>query len=386
MTPRYIFETATAADDAAIRHLLATSPVPGAVTLTYEREPDYFLGSGTMGHFVQVGVCRVVDGPHPAGALVGLGCRATRPMFVNGQVTELGYLGQLRVAGQHQGRGVLSGAFRTLRAWHADGRVCGYITTIVEGNRAAEGVLVRHARRPVPAYREVAGLCTLALVVTRLPWLRQRVVPTAARQCAISRGTGAALGEIVAFLQRCGAARQFFPYYTAADFCHHGLTLDFQVSDFVVARQAQAGQIVGVMGLWDQSRYKQTVVHAYQRPLLRRLRRGINLAIRLAGGQPLPPPGVHLRYAYASFVCVQDDDPAVGAALLWEIYRMAAARDYTLVLIGLVAGDPLMQVARRYPHIAYDSRLYTVNWDDEPQPALYERLDGRLPAVEIAAL
>jgi hypothetical protein len=373
----YIFDIASPADDAAIRHLLASSPVPGSVTLTYEREPDYFLGSGTMGHFCQVIVCRHL----PDNALVGLGCRATRPLFINGQPEEVGYLGQLRIAEEHQGRWVLSSAFRALRAWHRDGRVSGYITTVIEDNTVAKGVLVRHPRRHFATYREVDRLCTLALVVMRPAWLRWRVLRAAA-PCTISRGSRAQLGDIVAFLQRCGAARQFFPCYTEADFCDSPLTRDFHPHDFVIARRN--GTIVGVVGLWDQARYKQTVVQAYSRTL-HRLRPAYNLAARITGAQPLPLPGEHLRYAYASFLCVQGQDRATFAALLWRVYQMAAERGYTYLMLGLTTSDPLLEVARRYPHLAYYSRLYTVGWDDGLS-ALYDRLDGRIPYVEIAAL
>jgi hypothetical protein len=380
MSKPYIIEDATPADDADIRRLLATSAVPGPVTVTYEREPDYFVGCGTMGPFCQVAVCR----HRPDNTLVGLSCRATRPMFVNGQVEEVGYLGQLRIANAHQGRGLLSAAFRTLREWHHDGRVSGYITTIIEDNTVAEGVLVRRPRRHFPAYRAYDRLCTLALVLTRRPaWLRWRVLPAAARAYTLSRGSAHTLSEIVAFLQECGAARQFFPLYTEADFGDSPQTRDFQVSDFVVARRG--GAIVGVMGLWDQSRYKQTVVQSYSRTL-RRLRPFYNAGARLAGAQPLPLPGEHLRYAYASFVCVRHNDQAAFAALLWQVYQMAAERGYTYLMLGLTAGDPLQAVARRYPHIAYYSRVYTVEWPDDPPPGLRARLDGRTPSIEIAAL
>jgi hypothetical protein len=378
MSQLYTFDEATPADDADMRRLLAASPVPGSVALTYEREPDYFLGCGTMGPFYQVGVCRHV----PDGQLAGLSCRATRPMFVNGQIEEVGYLGQLRIAPEHQGRGVLSGAFRTLRKWHTDGRVAGYITTIIADNHVAEGVLVQRPRRHFPAYRPLAQVYSLALALARRPWLRRRGHTPETAGVRISRGSDALLGEIVAFLNRCGAARQFFPAYSEADFRDSPLTLDFDARDFVLARRD--GAIVGVLGLWDQSRYKQTVVHDY-RPTLRMLRPAYNLAAGLLGAQALPQPGEHLRYAYASFCCVDDDDPAVFAVLLWQVYQMAAARGYAYLLLGLTDADPLLAVARRYPHLSYESRLYTVDWPDDP-PGLYDRLDGRIPYIELAAL
>jgi GNAT superfamily N-acetyltransferase len=380
MTDAYTIEFATPADDAAIRRLLASNPVPGAVTVTYEREPSYFPGCATMGHFCQVAVCR----HQPSGAVVGLSCRAARPMFVNGQAEEVGYLGQLRIDPAHQGRWLLSRAFQHLREWHNDGRVAGYITTIIEDNAIAEGVLVRRARRHFPIYRELDRLCTLALVVTRLP-LRRRVCPAGAPAYTISRGSEATPGEIAAFLRECGAARQFFPVYDEADFCDNPLTRDFQMRDFVIARHGQGGALVGVLGLWDQARYKQTVIHSYHGSL-RRLRPAYNLGARLLGAPPLPPPGGHLRYAYASFGCVRQDDPAIFAALLWQVYRMAAERGYSYLMLGLTTSDPLLPVARRYPHLAYYSRLYTVDWPDAPRAGLHARLDGRTPYIELATL
>ena len=53
-------------------------------------------------------------------------------------------------------------------------------------------------------------------------------------------------------------------------------------------------------------------------------------------------------------------------------------------MVGLVAGDPLLPVAREFLHIAYPSRLYTVSFPEEDGQNV--PLDGRVPYVEIAAL
>ena len=46
--------------------------------------------------------------------------------------------------------------------------------------------------------------------------------------------------------------------------------------------------------------------------------------------------------------------------------------------------DPLLPVAYEYPHIAYHSRLYLACWKDGK--GFLDRLDGRIPYIEIAAL
>ena len=48
-TGRLPFALATPADDADIRRLLRENPMPGQITLTLEREPDYFADADLPG-------------------------------------------------------------------------------------------------------------------------------------------------------------------------------------------------------------------------------------------------------------------------------------------------------------------------------------------------
>ena len=38
-------------DEAALRRMLRENPMPGAISLTFEREPDYFAAAGVDGSF-----------------------------------------------------------------------------------------------------------------------------------------------------------------------------------------------------------------------------------------------------------------------------------------------------------------------------------------------
>ncbi|MCK6626608.1 MAG: hypothetical protein L6R45_15700 [Anaerolineae bacterium] len=367
----FTFDLATPADDSAIRRLLANNPVPGRVTVTYEREPNYFLGCATMGHFCQVLVAR----HRPSGQVAAVATRTTRPLFVNGAIEEVGYIGQLRVDERFRARWLVSGGFRYFYQLHADGRVAGYITTIIEGNTEAQGILVEHARRHFPVYREVDRLCTLAII------LRKQKIPLPLKEGAnITPASPADLPAIIGFLHQYGATKQFFPVFGEADFAG-ATTLDFRVEDFMVARQN--GQIVGVMGLWDQLRYKQTIVRAYHGSL-RWLRPFYNGWLRLSGAKPLPPPGQPIHFAYASFICMAQNNPDAFGILLRDVYNLAVGRGYAYLMVGLSTRDPLLDVARSYAHIPYYSRLYTVCWPDDQR--FHKKLDQRIPYVEIATL
>jgi hypothetical protein len=70
--------------------------------------------------------------------------------------------------------------------------------------------------------------------------------------------------------------------------------------------------------------------------------------------------------------------------MLRSLCTLAAQRGYGRVLVGLTERDPLLAVARQYPHIAYVSRLYTACWKEESQ--FHDNLDHRVSHVEIATI
>ena len=365
------FELATQDDDPAIRRLLRENPVPGEITVTYEREPDYFLGCETMGPFWQVIVAR----HKPTGQIIGLACRATRPMFVNGEIKEVGYLGHLRVDHRYRGRWLVAFGMRFFRELHRDGRVSGYITTIIEENKVARGLLVD---RPLPhhaIYREVGQVSTLAVILRRPRSLVESPLE-------IGKIADTDLNEIANFLNNHGKHKNFFPVYAVEDFRNGKTMPDLCVeNDVFVARQDN--ELVGVIGLWDQSRIKQTVVQAYSKRM-RMTRPFYNAIALLMRGHPLPLPGEEIHHIYANFVCVAHNDPVTFRALLRYIYHEAFSRGYAYLSIGFDSRDPLLPVAKRYAHITYPSRLYTVCWDQDGE--FHARLDQRLPHIAIATL
>ncbi len=347
---------ATRDDDAGIRHLLATNAMPGAIRLTFEREPDYFAGCAATAPFTQVLVAK--DGAR----VVGLACRAIRPMFVNGRIEPVGYLGQLRVDPDYRGRWLVARGFGMLRELHADGRARGYVTTIIDGNREAAGVLVGRARRAMPRYRFVERLVTVA-------------IPTAqADDGGIDRGSDAELDAITSFLHREGSRRNFFPLFDVRTL--PGL----HARDFVIVRRD--GAIAGVAGLWDQNAFKQTVVAGYD-ALLSVARPLVNAAAAMLRQPALPRPGSALRMAFGSFFCVAGDDVRTARSVIAQLLLAAREQGLQQVVIGFAERDPLLAAARAFRRREYGSSIYSVAWDNGD---FHDRLDHRYPYLEVATL
>jgi hypothetical protein len=363
----YRIELAGEADDADLRHILAATPMPGAVVVGFRREPSYFDAAVVEGSFRQVVACRDLQ----TGRLVGFGARSIQQRYVNGVPEAVGYLSNLRLLPEHRNRGMVARGYAFFRKLHGDGRARLYLTTIAEGNRLALRLLTS-GRGALPVYHFAGNYHTVALPVGRR-WSGNngsvRVEPASA----------ADLPEVLAFLRANGPRRQFFPCYEAEDW-QGGRLRDLRPGDVLLARRGR--ELLGTLAVWDQHSFRQSVIHGY-RGWLRWLRPAYNAWARLRGWPPLPKPGESFRYLMAALPVVAGDDPAVFTALLdAALARVAGAADY--LLLGLHEADPLLPALRPYRGTRYTTRLYLVCWADGDD--LRTGLDGRVPYLELGCL
>ncbi|HWV57068.1 MAG TPA: GNAT family N-acetyltransferase [Longimicrobiales bacterium] len=372
------FALARPDDDAALRQLLREGEMPGAIRLSFEREPSYFRAAALEGPIHQTGVGRDPDAG--TDGIVAVGSRSVRLRYVNGRETPVGYLSQFRISPSYArkrlaGR-ILRHAFDFCRELHEDGRTAFYLMAVVEDNIRA-GRLLASGLPGYPHVREHGRMTTHAIAVGRS---RRRAAATPG--ITIERGSPDRVGELLDCLDRNGRRRQFSPVWAREMLFDVGNTPGLAPRDFWVA--SRAGRVAGCLALWDQRSVRQTVVRGYA-PVLARFRPVVNIAARLAGWPRLPRPGQPIRLAYLSHVAVDDDDTGTFAALLRAALDDAARRDIDVVVAGFAEGDPLESVVvRAHRTVAYRSRLYLVAWEDGLDAI--DRIDGRTANYEVALL
>lgn len=368
------YRLAEPGDDPALRKLLATVPMPGAITVTFEREPSYFAAMRMSGEEWQVFIAENAA----TGELAGVLCRSVQERFVNGALARIAYWGQLRIREEYRGAVFLPGAFSFAREVCGNDPVDGSFAVIAQENPVAKRVFTERHARLLPRFVPVARLLTFGIALGRR-WIRKGGEDPAARggTLHIAGGSASGLSSIVSFLRAEGEGRQLYPVYDERYFRECGI----DPACFIVA--ARSGRIVGAAGLWDQSGCKQTVVRNYSTAL--RLSRPLyNLTARTTGRSPLPNVGEHLHSIYLSFIAVEGQDPGIFSAILAEACSRAAALGFSHLMLGLSEADPLTAALRVCPHITYTGVLYTLEF--APGTSLNSRLDGRTPYVEIATL
>jgi len=364
-----VIEVATPADDAALRQLLRQQSMPGWVRLSMQREPSYFVAAAIEGDRHSTVVAREAA----TGMLLGMGSRSVRTVFVDGRPRRLGYLGQFR---RHPSRRrsikLLIEAFRFCRGLRGPEELPYDLTAILADNAAALR-LFTGGLRGMPRYTAVDRLTTLIFPARAARWPRGEPHAEAAGPDDIPR--------IATHLQNIHSRHQFAPVWTADDLRCPVRCPALAAGDFQVVREG--GDVLGCAALWDQRSFRQIVVEGYSRPLAV-LRPAINLGAALLGYPKLPRPRSPLKLAYVSHVAVENDDPAIFAALLRGVAGSAGSRGVELLAIGMSNGNPLLRVVgRMYPCRRIESVLCLVH-DEGDAPC--RPLDGRMAHPEIAVL
>src|SRR5215471_12846071 len=154
---RVQFAEACAADDADLRRLLRDYPMPGRISLSLEREPDFFADAHLPGETKQTIVAR------EGGRLICAGSCVIRRRFANGQPQRVGYLGGLRLDQRHAGRfDVLRRGYEFFHELQTDDPAAFYFTSIAADNERARKFLER-GLPGMPRYEFVGEFVTVSV-------------------------------------------------------------------------------------------------------------------------------------------------------------------------------------------------------------------------------
>jgi len=361
-------------DDADLRRILRESPFDGSISLSFEREPDYFCAANLEGPFHQT----MVVCESQTGQIMGMGERSVRQLWVNGQPCDVGYFSGLRAREKYR-RGLAMARFTQqgfgyYEQLHADGRAPFYLISVIADNLPARRLLTS-GLKGLPQLREYTRMFTYAIHPARPK--RNLPLPDGLQ---LIRGSKDSIPAIVDCLNHNGVNKQFSPTWRK-DTLLSALTPHLVIEDFFLV--IDGSRVVGCLALWDQNAFKQTVVRGYA-GLLKRFRKTINLLTPLGAWPSLPEPGARLNQCYACFLAIDDDHPGIFAALLRAFHNEAVRRKYAYFIIGLAEANPLRPIAAAYRPIEYVSQIYLAAWPD----GLGEiaKVDGRLPGLEIAIL
>jgi hypothetical protein len=340
-------EVATPEHDRAIRQLLRSNPMPGAIDLSFEREPDFFRSTDIAGE--KEDVVLAFSGRR----LVCMGRCIVRPCWLGGAVRRVGYLSELRLDASARGRfDILRRGYAFFEELQRGSPADFYFTSLAADNLRARRLLERGARG-LPEYMGLSDYVTLAIPVPGKGGLP--LAPGLRPEPA----TPAHVRGLVEFLNASGARHDLTMAWTEGELLgleRHGLSLgDFRL---VIDR----GRIAACAALWDQRAFRQVVIRGYS-GALRLARPLLNLGERLHGRGRIPAVGSVLACAFLSPIAVAAGSENLLPSLVESFFPAAAERGLGFLALGFDAADPRAAIVRRhFRGRAYRSRLYQVAW------------------------
>jgi hypothetical protein len=352
-------------DEPGMRALMRRLPMQGAITIAFEREPDFFIGAGIEGHGCDVVVARVGD------EVVGMGARTRTTVWFNGQPARVGYDNAMRVLPEWRGGQVTQPGYEIFGQLRAADELPFDITALVTDNLLARQAL-RSDRKGFPRFLPRQPLCTLVV-----PTWRRLTGPAGLSPRPATEDDVEAIADC---LSRNLSRYQFAPVWTAADLRDPVRTRGLSASDFTVLTSGD--RVVACCAVWDQSAFKQSVIQGY-RGVLRWGRPVVNLLAPVLNIPRLPPPGQQMRHAFLSHIAADDDDEAALLCVLTAAYSAYTGEGY--LTLGLPVAHPAFsRISRHFGAREYHSVLHTVDWRDSDEVLRSD--DGRCAHLEVAIL
>jgi hypothetical protein len=370
MPSRYLIESASPNDDAALRALLRSAFMDGPIKLSFQREPDFFLGAGIGNLATTVTVARDTG----SGEIVSTASRAIRRAFIDGCERPLGYLSGLRTRDDARKTTLLARGYRHIQQQHQDGLVPFYVTTILDGNQEARRILTS-GRAGLPAYVSYGKLRTYMLPLYRV---RSHI----RRRGAVTRGASETLPAALECLNRFNTGLQFAPAYASQDFAADSTMLQgLSAGDLYLCFRGR--EIAGTMAAWNQNGFRQSVVAGYSR-LLASTRPALTLAAKFGLAPRLPAKGQSLPCLYAALISSRDSDVTVFQELLDAVLTDWTHAGYAYLLLGLCDRHPFSAIVEKRSVLTLESEIYVVYWQDSKPDCLPST--DRIPHLEVATL
>lgn len=339
---------ATPDDDAALRALVRSVPMEGAVTVAQEREPSFFaLARATPGR------CETFLAEDAEGRVIGCGTLALREgWFPDGSWRGVGQVSDLRVLPAWRGARVLPllGRAALERARDAHGVEVLHAALVDANRRAVRAVTGRSgAREGQPLARPMTPYHMLSLP------------PGGRGDPSVERATPDDLDEVARFLDE-GQRSRTFGHRVDRKLLESRLASwpGLRVEDFLLVRDG-AGALAACAAPWDPSPLRSYRVLAY-----RGAARAYPWLARLLPGPGLPRAGERLRSVVLSHLEVRGDDPRLFARLLRAARAHAAPRRPHLVTSFVPLASPMRRAARGLLARRTPMTLFTLALPDGP--------------------
>ncbi|MGV8907321.1 MAG: hypothetical protein ACOH15_12110, partial [Acetobacterium sp.] len=285
--------------------------------------------------------------------ICAVGCCVIRKAYINGEVKRTGYLTGLKVLPEYQRRMPHIGHAYDYLYQQTKEQVDVYYTTILKENVLAQKILEKK-RKGMPIYQYM-GDYTVYCFKTGAKQKAKHYIFEKGNLMGVEKFYDAQLKN-----------------YNFAPVGSDVLGLNEQ--EIYTLRDA-AGHVIAACTLWNQQSYKQYIITGYH-GIYNVLKK---LPLKILGYPNLPKENMPVNYASVTMLCVKDNNRDLAEYFIKKVAQSSVRHDF--LMIGLYENHPLKAIFNKIKHIKYESKVYTVHFND-----LTLTLDNRTIDLEVGLL
>ena len=364
---RYSIEIAKESDDFDLREILRNTKMQGDISLSFETEPSFFNAISILGEKQTVLSIRDIQ----KNKIIGFLIRSVKNVYINQKIVKVGYLSSIRLLEGYRGGRLLIKGNKELKKLLGNSTEKINFTTIIKDNIYAQQVISK-SRVGLPDYNKIGVNKTFAIKPCNSTRYKNL------NDITIQKGIdGFSIERVVSFINENGKKKNFFPVITK-DLIENNYLKDFSKDDFFIAHKNN--KILGIVGCWDQSKFKKSVVKGLSKKYkLLRLFNNYFLT-HFLNTPTIPNVKQNINAFYLNLIVVKKNDNDVFSCIIDFISKYYSNKNYNYFLIGIDENDPLCQSMKNFRCFTYDAIVYLVDYSTKI------KIEDRIKYLEISRL
>jgi hypothetical protein len=325
--------------------------MPGKISLAFHREPSFFTAEKVGCIRSETIICRKSD----TGTIIGFGGRSLRLVYLEGKERTMWYLHTLRLIPEERNGIALMRGYQHFHSMQNGSMTPYFFTTILDGNIHAKNVL-ENGRGGMPVYTRVGTLKTYLIPI-------RTSVGSQCLNANVFRVSDLTVRSACESINEWNSDYELAPVYKPEDLMGiSGMLPHFNRENLYVAKRG--GKIAGTFGIWDQSRFKQTVVHSYSKDM--QVARAVSNVWSFVRGLPyLPKTQSSMKILHGSFLSVRNNNREMFDALINRAVCDWSGQGYDWLAVGLCCGHPLEDAILKHSARVLSSGIYYVHWKED---------------------
>lgn len=359
----YNFSLASSKDDYALRQRTKTDVMAGQISLSFQREPSYFSFLKNISKNFQVIKCQKNK------QILASGTRAEVDCLLDGSVSKVGYLTDLRISKLHRNKTILKNGYAFLNSLHEKSKIDFYYSIIWSTNTSAKQILSTK-RSNLPEYFFVNDIYCPVVFLNKKYQIRKR----ASLEFKIANRE--TIKRVVAFINSENK-KNSLAHYLCYDSLINNQYQNLKIENFCYL--VENGKIVSAIALWDQSAIRQVVIEAYNKKFAI-----ISKLSNFVGLNYFPKINQEFKFVYGSFFSVVDNDLELAECMLRCFFNYIAEKKYKKVLLSISETSGLIDVVKQFRHLKFSGSLYYVFFNEREKEKYQSLLVNSSNFIEYA--